>query len=205
MPENNSAPLEIVAAPSDIYWSEEGADFPLIDAVPDEMDWTLIGTSGSLNYGDSEGVTVSHNQTIVKFRALGDCGVRKAFRTEEDQMVKFNLVDMTLEQYSLALNSNTVTTVPAGGEAGYKKVGLSRGFNIKTVQLLVRTVSPAMTDGAAQYEIPRCQFTGNPEAVFKKGVPVGLACEFTALVDPNAASADERFGRLVIQTAAAVS
>lgn len=206
MPENNSAPLEIIAVPSDVYWGELGVAFPKVDEVPDPTDWNLLGTSGSLNYGDSEGVTVTHNQTIQKFRALGDCGVRKNFRTEEDQMVQLNLVDVTLEQYRLALNNNAITTVPAGPNAGYKKIGLSRGFNIKTVQLLVRALaSPEMTNGAMQYEIPRCQFTGSPQAKFMKGTPVGLAVEYTALVDPDAASADERFGRLIVETLEAIS
>jgi hypothetical protein len=100
---------------------------------------------------------------------------------------------------------NTVDTVPAGGEAGYKKIGLSRGFSIKTVQLLVRGPSPEMPDGVAQYEIPRCMQTGSPEVVYKKGTPAGLALEWTALVDADAQDESERFGRLLIQTDAAVS
>ncbi len=205
MPDNNSQPYEIIAAPFKVWWSELDVTFPLVDAEPDAMDWNLIGSGGDLNYEDGAGVTVSHNQTIQKFRALGDCGVRKAFRTEEDQMVKLTLVDLTLEQYQQALNLNTVTTTPAGGEAGIKKIGLSRGFNIRTVQLLVRGPSPYMADGVAQYEIPRCMQTGNPEVVFKKGTPAGLALEWTALVDPDAATEDERFGRLVAETDVAVS
>jgi hypothetical protein len=186
IPENNSVPFEIIAAPFSVYWAPLSTAFPLIDAAP-AMAWTLIGSNGSKNYKD-DGVIVTHNQSITKFRALGDCGVRKNFRTEEDQMVKLTLVDLTLEQYLHALNQNTVTTVPAGGEAGYKKIGLSRGFSIKTFQLLVRGPSPEMEDGYMQYEIPYCQQTGNPEAVFKKGDPAGLALEFTTLVDPDAAS-----------------
>lgn len=204
-PVNNSAPFEIIAAPFEIYFSDLGVAFPLIDAEPDAMDWTLVGGSGSLNYEDAPGVTVTHNQTVVKFRALGDCGSRKAFRTEEDQMVRAVLVDMRLEQYRHALNMNTVSTAAAGGEAGYKKIGLSRGFFIGTYQLLVRGPSPEMENGYCQYEIPRAMQSGNPEPVMKKGTPVGLALEWTALVDPDAATPDERFGRLVVMTAEAVS
>jgi hypothetical protein len=205
MADNNSEPYEIIAAPFTVWWGEIGVDFPLIDATPDTNDWNLVGSSGDLNYEDGAGVTVGHNQSITKWRALGDCGVRKAFRTEEDQTVKLTLVDMTLEQYAHALNMNTVDTVPAGGEAGYKKIGLSRGFSIKTVQLLVRGPSPEMPDGVAQYEIPRCMQTGSPEVVYKKGTPAGLALEWTALVDADAQDESERFGRLLIQTDAAVS
>ena len=39
------------------------------------------------------------------------------------------------------------------------------------------------------------------ELAFTKGDPAGVVMEFTALVDPNASSADEKFGRYVAQTA----
>jgi len=200
---NNSLPYEIIAAPFTVWFAPVGTAFPLIDAAP-AAPWAKVGSSGDLNYLD-EGVKVSHSQTMSLFRALGDAGSRKAFRTEEDLLIGLSLADLTLEQYAHALNSNPVTTVAAGaGTAGYKKLGLSRGFSVATMALLVRGPSPYGEDWTLQFEVPRAAQTGNPEPVMRKGEPVALALEWTALVDPDAATEDERFGRVLAQHAAAV-
>ncbi len=197
---NNSIPYEIIAAPFVVWFAPVGTTFPAIDAAPGSP-WAKIGSSGDLNYLD-EGVKVSHRQAMSLFRALGDAGSRKAFRTEEDLMIALTLADLTLEQYTHALNSNSVTTVPATTlAAGYKKIGLSRGFSVATYALLMRGPSPYGDDWNLQYEVPRAAQTGNPEPVMRKGDPAALALEWTALVDTNAASEDERFGRIKAQIA----
>lgn len=202
MPTTNTSPFEIIAAPYTLYFAATGTTFPDVDTAP-SGDWTKVGTYGDLNYGE-EGVTVEHSQDIVEFMALGDAGTRKVFRTKESQKVKIKLFDITLEQYKLALNRNTVTTVAAGsGTPGYKKIGLSRGFQVDTMALLVRgEVSPYGDIWFMQYEIPIAAQTGNPTIIYKKGEPAGLDLEWTTLVDPSA-SAAERFGRLVVQHATA--
>lgn len=187
----NTVPFEVIAAPYTVYAAPVGTAFPLIDAVP-AVAWVKVGTSGDLNYDDEAGVTVEHRQSTTPWRALGDSGSRKIFRTEEDCIVKLKLVDVTLEQYAHALNSNEVTENP-----GERVVGLSRGFGVATHALLVRAaVSPYQAEGNTQYEIPRAAQVGNPSVVYKKGVPAGLDLEWMALVDPNAATEFERFGRL---------
>lgn len=200
----NTAPLEIVAAPFDVYRAPVGTAFPLVSAAP-SVSWTRIGSNGSLNY-DEQGVTIDHGQDFSEFRALGDAGVRKMFRTAEKLAIKFKLYDITLEQYKAALNDNTVTSVAAGsGTPGYKKLGMSRGFTVATMALLIRgNISPYSTDAAfnMQYEIPIAVQIGTPSAIYNKATPVGLDLEWMVLVDPNASSADERFGRIVMQTAA---
>lgn len=200
---NNSLPYEIIAAPFTVWYAPVGTAFPDIEQAP-LAPWAKIGSSGDLNYMD-DGVTISHAQTMEKFRALGDAGSRKVFRTEEDLMVALVLADLTLEQYAHALNSNTITTVPAATNAGYKKIGLSRGFSVATVALLVRGPSPYGANWSMQFEVPRAAQSGNPEVVMRKDTPAGLALEWTALVDPNAASEFERFGRIIAQTADAAS
>lgn len=201
MPEN-SAPFEIIAAPFELYVAPVGSAFPAVDEVPDSSDWTLVGTSGDLNYTE-DGVTVEHTQTLTYFRSLGSTGARKATRTEEEQKISLVLADLTPEQYALALNGNIVTpTDAAPGVPGSKKIGLTRGTTVRQYALLLRGPSPYMEDGVAQYEVPVAVQSGNPKPVFRKGVdqPADLALEFMALEDPDAASADERFGRLVAQT-----
>lgn len=202
----NTVPYEIIAGTVEVYQAPVGTAFPDIDGDPlSIMGWAKVGTSGSLNYLDSDGVKVDHSQTLAFFRALGDCGSRKVFRTEEDFKIGLTMADLTLEQYANALNGNTVTA-DVGGSGLAKKIGLSRGFPVDTVALLVRIpFSPYVADGNTQFECPRAAQTGNPTPVFKKGEPAALALEWTALVDPNAASDDERFGRLICQTAEAAS
>lgn len=191
-------PYEIIGAPFTLWLAPVGTAFPLIDAVPAET-WVLVGTSGDRNYSE-EGVTVSHDQTIEKITPAGALGPVKAFRTAEEQMIAVTLWDMTLEQYATALNDATIATTAAGaGTAGYKKIGLSRGEEITLYALLVRGPSAYGADMNAQYEVPRCYQSGNPKPVFAKGKPSALALEFTTLEDPNAATDDERFGRLIQQ------
>lgn len=198
-----SAPYEIIAAPFDVWLAPVATAFPLIDATPGGS-WTKVGTSGNLNY-KRDGVTVSHAKSTVKFRALGDLGARKVFVTELDLMIRFVLADMTLENYAIALNHNIVTTVPAGGEAGYKKIGLSHSATITQKALLLRGPSPYDEDLYMQYEVPIVVQDGTPEPVFQLGEPAGLALQFSALVDTTAATEDERFGRLVASHLPAVS
>jgi hypothetical protein len=201
----NVAPFEIIAQPFTLWVAAVGTAFPSLDDEPG-VSWTKVGTSGDRNYTE-DGVTLSHAQSQEMFRALGSTGPRKAFRTEEELRIALVLADLTLEQYKLALNGNAITTQAAGaGTAGYKEIGLSRGLGVTQYALLVRGAhaSPYM-DGIAQYEIPVVVEAGEPEVVFTKGEPAGLALEFVALEDPAAASEDERFGRLVVQTAEALT
>lgn len=192
-------PYEIVAGPLQLWLAPVGTAFPDVDEDPDSEDWTLIGTSGDENYSE-DGVTVTHSQTIEQARPAGSTGPRKAWRTGEDLTIALVLWDITPEQYAAALNGNEVTTTAAGsGTAGTKKIGLSRGHEVTCYALLARGTSPEGDGFAAQYEVPRCYDAGNAAPVFRKGTPAALALEFTALEDPNAASDDERFGRLVAQ------
>lgn len=197
----NSAPHEVIAAPFTVWWAPVGTPFPALHVTPPEA-WVKLGSSGPLNYDRSNGVTVSHRQSTTPWRSAGDTGVRKNFRTEEDQVVRLTLVDMTLEQYRVALNNNEVTgTAEALPALGQKKIGLSRGSDITSMALLIRgDVSPYQEEGISQYEIPLAQEIGSPEvALSKPGEPAALNLEFMSIVDVTAAEASERFGRLVMQ------
>lgn len=199
----NTTPFEIIGAPFTLYLAVVGTVFPAVDAAP-AIAWKLVGSSGDLNYMD-DGVTVDHPQNISFFRAAGDSGSRKAFRVDEDLMISLILADISLEQYALAINGNPVAATAAGvGVAGKKKLGLSRGLVLDTRALLLRGPSPYMEDGVAQYCVPIAVQTGKPKPVYRKAQAAGLALEWTALVDPNAASPAERFGYVEAQTAIAL-
>ncbi|MFQ5775863.1 MAG: hypothetical protein ACE5GS_15175 [Kiloniellaceae bacterium] len=192
-------PFEIIATPFTLYWAPVAEPFPLIDAAP-AGNWSQIGTSGNRNYSD-EGVTVAHGQSVELFRPVGSTGPVKASRTEESLIIRVTLWDLLLEQYRLLLNNNVVaTTAAASGTAGFKEVPIYQGLSVNTLALLVRgDVSPEGAGWKSQYEVPVCFQSGSPEPVFAKGAPAGLTLEFTALEDPNAATASARFGRLVVQ------
>lgn len=195
----NAVPYEVIGAPFEMYIAPVGTAKPDVDTDP-VAPWALVGTSGNLNHFQ-EGITVEQPQSMNFFRSAGDCGSRKVFRTEEDLKVRLTLADLTLEQYAHALNSNTVSDTPAGvGTPGYKSIGLSRGHTVATNALLLRGPSPEMADGLMQYFIPRACQTGSPAPVFRNGEPAGLALEWTALVDPDAAEASEYFGVVEVQT-----
>lgn len=192
----NALPYEIIGAPFTLWWAPVGTPFPDIDDEPDPI-WVKVGTSGDLNYTD-EGVIIDHKQETTTFRALGDPGPRKAFRASEDQMIRLSLADLSPAQYRLALNNNGLTEV-ASGAVGAQKLGLSRGLQVATMALLVRGPSPLMGDGIMQYCVPICMQTGSPTATMRRDGATALQLEWTSLVDPNAASTDERFGYVLVQ------
>lgn len=199
------SPYEIMGVPFTLYVAPVGTAFPLLGAAP-SGDWLKIGTSGDRNYSD-EGVTVAHSQALNSVRGAGATGPQKAWRTEEDLVVSLTLWDMTLEQYAIAINTNPVATTAAGvGTIGFKTLKLYQGVEVRTMALLIRGEASAYGEGwKSQYQVPVCYQSGNPEPVFTKGEPAGLALEFTALEDPNAATPDARFGSLIMQHAIALA
>jgi len=197
---NNSAPFEILAAPYTMYIAPLDTAFPDIDADP-TAPWVKVGTSGDRNYTE-DGVKAQHGQSISTFRAVGSAGPVKAWRDSEDLKLSLVLADLSLEQYGMALNHQTPTAVPASvGVAGTKTIGLSRGLTVTQYAVLIRGASPYGEAFAMQYEIPVAVQSGSPEPVFKKNEPASLAIEWTVLEDPDASTENERFGRLVAQTA----
>lgn len=203
----NSIPYHIIAAPFQVYYAAVGADYPAVDEDPDGGTWTQLGASGSRDV-DEDGVTVNAAQTTTKYRTLGSTGARKAFRGSEDMAVSFKIADLRAAAIVAALGGeNAITTVAAGiGTPGTQSVGLSRGSVVGQVALLVRGPSPVMEDGILQFEIPRC-FQSAPAQEIKatKTTPAMLSFVFDALEDEDAESEDERFGRVVAQTADALT
>ena len=198
-----SEPYEIIAGPVTLFLAPAGTPFPAIGAEPGAP-WTKVGTKGDRNYSD-DGVTVQHSQKNETVRPAGALGPVKAFRTEEDLMITVTLWDMTLEQYALALSGAAPTTTAAGvGTPGTKRIGLSRGGEVKTYAMLARGASAYGDLFTAQYEVPVVFQSGNPKITRKKGVPAGLELEMTALEHGAATSETERFGRLVMQHQAAL-
>lgn len=191
-------PFHIIGAPLTLWVAPVGTAFPTIAAAPG-AGWTKVGTNGDRSY-ENGGITVTHGKAYDKVRTAGASGPVKAFLTEEDLMFGLTLLDITLEQYQLALNGNTVTTVaPAAGQPGTKKIGLSEDVGrTKEYALLARGLSPYDEALAMQYCVPRCYQSGAPAPVFRKGgTGAGLALRFEALEDLAATNAQERFGYIL--------
>lgn len=187
----SSAPFQVVAGPYELYIAPVGESFPAIDAEPPGGNWVLIGTSGDDSYSE-DGVTIQATETVEDFRTLGSTGPVKAFRTEEDVIIGVMLHDMTLEALSNAWNFNTVSV-----DTDDKTMNLSKGLEVSYRALLVRgnDKSPYATGNNMQWEIPRVRISSEPEVVFTKGEPAGVAIEFKSMKDLSASSDAEQFGR----------
>ena len=197
------APFEIIAAPFIVYHAPTGESFPAIeDAVAGNF--SKIGTSGDLNYNE-DGVVLVPGQTIETFSALGSTGAVKAFRTNESFAVRFNMVDLTLEEWSLAFNNATVTDTAAGGAAGHREIDIWQGLDVTLMTILIRGVfSPYGAGWNSQIEIPVAYQSASGEVTFAKGTPAAISLEFTALEDPNASAPANRFGAIRVQDASPV-
>ena len=193
-----SIPLEVVAAPFEIWIGPVGESFPAIEDTP-TGNWVKIGTSGNRSITE-DGVTVQHQQTIEQFRSLGSTGPIKAFRTEEGLIITFAIADITLENYKHALGQNTVTDTPVGGNAGFRDIDIYQGLDLDQRALLVRglNASPYLADTDIQWQVPVVYENGSPEIVSQKGTPIVIALEYIAIEDPNASTADDRFGKIIM-------
>jgi hypothetical protein len=196
------APYEIViGAPFTVWLAVVGTAFPDIGEAP-AVAWVKVGTNGEKNYHE-DGVKISHPQTIEMIRTLGSTGPVKAVRPDEALIIAFTLLDLTMEMYKLALNSNTVTdTAAASGVGGSRSMPILRGFDVAQRAMLVRGPSPYADSMYLDFRIPRVVHTGEPEIVFKKDAPAGLEMKFEAIEDPDYANG--RGGEILGQDAAAL-
>lgn len=195
-----SEPFEILATPFEVWLAPVGEAFPdLADESPGG-NWELLGVNGADNQGD-EGVTVEHQQTINVFRGGKSTAPLKAWRTEEGLRIAFTLHDLTLETYAKAINDATVTQEAPGSDSiGTREIKLHQGSQVAVYALLARGENSPYGDGfPAQYEVPKVWSSANVAPVYRKGQPAGLAFEFMAMADLDAAEEEDRFGRFIVQ------
>ncbi len=195
------APFHILAGPFDIYIAPPAEAQPEVDAAP-AGNWALLGTNGKKSYTE-EGVRVRPEQDVEDVYVLGSSGIVKQFRTRARLIVGVDVYDATVENVAKALNDAAVTSVAAAsGTPGYKRVStLMPAGSVAQFSLLIRgTVSPYGDTWNSQWWIPRCSQRANIEAVYSKGVPVGIAMEFVALDDDS-----DGFGHYTAQDATALA
>jgi hypothetical protein len=171
------------------YVADVGVAFPDIDDDP-AAGWTYLGETDG-------GVQVNSEQTLDLHRVDTESGPVKVTRSEESLMIIVNLAELTLANLSRALNNNVVTE--AAGPPATRTLGMYRGLGaVGELALLFKGVGPY--DGLpAQFEIPRAIFGGNLGLSFTKDSKTLIPVEFSALVDCDATSNDEKFGRIVAQ------
>ena len=177
------APFEMVAAPVTIFVAPEATLPPDLSlALPDaSVLWRFLGLHGADSISD-DGVAATFDETMERQRALGSTGVRKLFRSEEDFMMAFSLMDVTVETVADALSGLPVTSVAAGsGTAGYRRVNILRGFNVLNQAFLMRGFSPYGDGMAAYYWLPKGYASFSGEVSYTKEGAAMIPIEVMAI------------------------
>tara|TARA_Y100000310_G_scaffold47500_2_gene44070 strand:- start:11637 stop:12218 length:582 start_codon:yes stop_codon:yes gene_type:complete len=190
-------PREIVVGPLTIWLAAAVEAEDDVDGTPGG-NWAQLGTSGDENYTE-DGVTVTHSQTTRESRVAGATGPVKVNRTEEALMIALTLMDMNLAQLTKLFNNSAKST---DNSPNIDFLGMRRGPDVTLYSLIAKGagLSPS---GAfpIQLYVPRCYQSADALApVFGKNADVGYAAEFSALEYSSAGTAEQRFGRWVVQT-----
>jgi hypothetical protein len=190
-------PAEIITAPYTIWTAPYGTAFPAPSQAPG-AGWQLLGKRGARSYSE-DGVAVQHLRQFSTSQPAGTMGAGFGFTTMGGLRVRARVLDLTLEQYAIAMGGNAITRARSDLEAvGTRTIGLTPCMrNSAPFAVLVRGPSPYAEGQRAQYELPRClEEGGGAEVVFRKGKPAGIGVTFLALRDPAASSEETAFGRL---------
>ncbi len=188
-------PYEIMTGVGRLYIADVGTAFPAVTATPG-AGWRDLGLT-------QDGVTVTMEQEIEQIFVDQENGPVKEGRTQETMMIATALAEATLENLADILGQTVTTVAPGAGTIGTKEVLLRRGATIATFALLFRGES-AYGNWPAQYEVPRGYFGGNLEMEDTKDGNRKYNIEFVATVNKNGATDVEKYGRLVMQSAAAL-
>ena len=189
-------PREIVVGPLDLWLATAVEAEDVISSTP-SGNWNKLGTSGDENYTE-DGIVITHSQTLRQTFAVGATGPLKVNRQQEQLTIGLTLMDLSLAQYTKLLNNTTVSTDTT---PNIDYIGLRRGPDVTILSLIAKGtgLSPS-GDYDIQLYSPRVYQSADPAPVFSKGADAGLAAVFSALEHQAAATAEQRFGRWVIET-----
>ncbi len=184
-------PYDHLVGPLKVYLAPYGEAVPAINVAP-AGNWVEIGET------DGE-QSIQHAGGLTYFYDNDHQGPVKATRPQEDPVVKFTVVGLTLEHYARVLD-RVADVVTVAGPPATKTLPIKRGATPNVYAMLFRgsALSPY---GAlpGMYVIPLGVFDGEPEPTFAKDGRAALECEFHALEDDNQSDAS-RLGWLVVQT-----
>ena len=168
-----------------------GSTVPDIDATPTSP-WVELGCT------DGE-QSLQHAGALTYFRDNCHQGPVKAVRPEEDVIIAFNLVGLTLENYAYVLHEASKVTTTTG-TPDTKDIPLKRGYTPTEYAMVFKgeALSPY---GAwpGMYVIPRGVFDGEPQPTYAKDGRAGLEVEFHALEDDDQSDSDDGLGWLLVQ------
>lgn len=187
MPLANIEPFEQVVGPVDVYIAPYvggtgGEAAPDVDDAPGG-NWVAFGNTDGQQ-------TISHPTTVEKLRDNSSPAPSKAHRTEEDKVIKFTLVDTTLENIKYALGT-IATVATAAGPPATKTLPSKRDFGLAQYSLLLRGEAHSpYGDYPAQDYTPRCVVISAVERSYGKN-RVSVELEFHAVEDRNQSTGDE--------------
>ena len=190
-------PREIVVGPLTIYLAAAVEAEDDIDGTP-TGNWGALGASGDRNYTE-DGITVTHSQTTRETRVAGATGAVKVNRTEEALMIALTLLDMSLAQLTKLFNNTTKSTDTT---PNIDFLGVRRGPDVTLFSLIAKGLGMSPSGALPiQLYVPRCyQSADAMTPVFGKNGEAGFLAEFSALEHASAGTAEQRFGRWVVQT-----
>lgn len=179
-----------------LYVAPVGTAFPVLTATPGSP-WRELGDT-------QDGVDVNSDDKVELVRTDQRTGPVKATRTDETMVIKTKLAEATLENLADALGATVTDTAPGVGTIGTREINLHRGATVTEFAFLFRGSSP-YGNFPAQYELPRAYCDEVGALKYEKGKNMAIPVTFKALEDLEAATEDERYGRLIAQDAAATS
>lgn len=185
-------PFDQLIGTLDVYVAPVGEAPPTVGVAP-AGNWVRLGATDG-------GQTVQHTGALEKFSDDDHTGNVKAVRPEEEVIVSFTLVGLTLENYAKVLNAASL--VASAVTPSRKTMPLKRGYiPTEYAMLLVGDALSPYGILPGMYVIPRGSFDGEPEAAFTKDERVGLEVEFCAFEDDDQTDENMRQGWLVVKTA----
>lgn len=177
-----------------IYIAPTGTAFPDLDEAPGSP-WRDLGDT-------QDGVDVNSDDKVELVRTDQRTGPVKATRTDETVVIKTKLAEATLENLADALGVDLTDTAAGSGTIGTREVPLHRGAEVSEFALLFRGDSP-YGNFPAQYELPRAYCDEVGVLKYEKGKNAPIPITFKCLEDLEAATEEERYGRLIVQDAVA--
>jgi hypothetical protein len=190
----HSEPFDQLTGTLTVYIAPVGSTVPDVANTP-ESPWVEIGCT------DGE-QSLQHAGALEYFRDNCHQGPVKAVRPEEDVIVAFTLVGLTLENYAYILHAAENVATDTDADPDTKTMPLKRGFVPTEYAMLFRgeALSPYGVY-AGMYVIPRGVFDGEPQPTFAKDGRAGLEVEFHALEDDDQEDSDDALGWLVVALA----
>jgi hypothetical protein len=176
---------EVVSQPFTLWRAPTGTAFPRIDLAPGSP-WSKVGTTGDLNYSDRQGIVIRHSGQHQRIVPIGASGPRDAYREGDEWLIALTLVDLSLEQYALAVGAGDPDiTDPSPTAPGWRTLALGRGIGVLPKQaLLVRGdgASPYGENWNIQYEVPLAvQVENAADIPFRNGEQAGIPVMWLAL------------------------